>query len=187
MWRPSNGNDGCKDDQVPCWYHKSTEIPLDGAPPVSCFEFNICQDGNKFTKSKSGLPPAPPGHICLLSSSPQECLLPCECLFVISGQCRCCPVSTFSSPTFLSLVNYLLAVLRHKRCWGVSLKCFIASCFPERPPTVHRLSSRVKCTFGPHSEIEGLWKAQNLADMRYWFRFFSCLLTSKLKGRKLSN
>ena len=69
------------------------------------------------------------GHIC---SNPPGIpaalfLWKRECLFVETRQWTVL-VSAFLGKTFLSFVNYLLTVLRHKRFRGVSLKCFIKSC-----------------------------------------------------------
>ena len=83
-----------------------------------------------------------PGHICLLSPPPEECLKVGECLFVIPGQCLP-PVFTFLGQTFLALS----IMSWHKRDWGVVslIESRVSSGPVDHPQTAKSL--RVKCTF----------------------------------------
>ena len=83
-----------------------------------------------------------PGHICLLSPPPEECLPVGECLFVIAGQCLP-SVFTFLGQTFLALS----IMSWHKRDWSVVslIESSVSSGPVDHPQTAKSL--RVKCTF----------------------------------------
>ena len=90
-----------------------------------------------------------PGHICLLSPPPEECLPVGECLFVIP---RTMPHSCLHilGADFPSLVNYVLAQKRLRRGVINRESCFLRT---GGPPT-HRLPSLSEwyALFGFHSQ-----------------------------------
>ena len=98
-----------------------------------------------------------PGHICLLSPPPEECLPVGECLFVIAGQCLT-PVCTFLGQTFLALS----IMSWHKRDWGaVSLiESRVSSGPVDHPPTDCQVS-RSDMHFLDF--IHSLWKVRKWA------------------------
>ena len=98
-----------------------------------------------------------PGHICLLSPPPEECLPVGECLFVIAGQCLT-PVFTFLGQTFLALS----IMSWHKRDWGaVSLiESRVSSGPVDHPPTDCQVS-RSDMHFLDF--IHSLWKVRKWA------------------------
>ena len=97
-----------------------------------------------------------PGHICLLSPLPEECLKVGECLFVIA---RTMPLSCLHilGADFPSLVNYVLAQKR-LRCGVINREsCFLRT---SGPPTDCQVSESEMHFL---DFIHSLWKAQKWA------------------------
>ena len=89
-----------------------------------------------------------PGHICLLSPPPEECLSVGECLFVIL---RTMPLSCLHilGADFPSLVNYVLAQKR-LRCGVINREsCFLRT---GGPPTDCQVSREWNALFLFHSQ-----------------------------------